>query len=95
MNFTATAGRSAADRSCKKLQPNSTAWNFPSSRNRLEYRRMLDKDLLDLLVCPACKAALLYDSAQDTLTCSQCRRVYPVREGIPILLIDQATREQA
>jgi uncharacterized protein YbaR (Trm112 family) len=56
---------------------------------------MLDKDLLDLLVCPACKAALIYDSGRDTLTCSQCRRIYPVREGIPILLIDQATTEEA
>jgi uncharacterized protein YbaR (Trm112 family) len=54
---------------------------------------MLDKDLLDLLVCPACKAALIYDSGRDTLTCSQCRRIYPVREGIPILLIDPTTEE--
>jgi len=54
---------------------------------------MLDKELLDLLVCPACKAALDYDSERDTLTCTQCRRVYPVRDGIPILLVDEA-REQ-
>jgi LSD1 subclass zinc finger protein len=54
---------------------------------------MLDKDLLELLVCPACKTALIYDSGQDTLTCSQCGRVYPVRDGIPILLIDQPAEE--
>jgi uncharacterized protein YbaR (Trm112 family) len=56
---------------------------------------MLDKDLLDLLVCPACKAALNYDSERATLTCAQCRRVYPIRDGIPILLIDEAADGEA
>ncbi len=56
---------------------------------------MLDKDLLDLLVCPECKTPLDYDSVRDTLTCGACRRVYPVRDGIPILLIDHQAVKRA
>jgi len=49
------------------------------------------KDLLDKLVCPACKQTLVIGSAQDTLRCTACRRVYPVQDDIPILLVDRAT----
>ncbi|HVZ60475.1 MAG TPA: Trm112 family protein [Terriglobales bacterium] len=55
---------------------------------------MLENELLDLLVCPLCKTAFSYNKERETLKCGQCHRVYPVREGIPILLVDQATVEQ-
>lgn len=52
---------------------------------------MIPKDLLDILVCPACKKPLLYRTGQEeSLKCTACRRVYPVRDNIPILLIDEA-----
>ncbi len=55
---------------------------------------MLPKDLLDILVCPACKQPLDYDAVQQTLKCRACRRVYPVRDDIPVLLIDEAKIEE-
>ena len=47
--------------------------------------------LLELLVCPRCKGELAYDEPQQRLTCPACRIAYPVREGIPIMLVDEAT----
>jgi uncharacterized protein YbaR (Trm112 family) len=49
---------------------------------------VIAKDLLEILVCPACRNPLI--ERTDSLKCTQCRRVYPVRDNIPILLIDQA-----
>ncbi len=56
-------------------------------------------DILQMLVCPACKGSLTFGSKQDSLKqdflrCVECHRVYPVRDGIPVLLIDQATIEK-
>lgn len=66
------------------------------SRVSVSWRRispMIDKELLEILVCPACRAPL--ELKQDTLRCGQCRRVYPIRDGIPILLVDEAKTESA
>ena len=54
---------------------------------------MITKELLDIIACPACKKPLTMSAEQDSLKCSACRRVYPIRDGIPILLIDQAKIE--
>ena len=54
---------------------------------------MLPKELLDILVCPACKQTLTYSEAAQTLKCTACRRVYPIRDEIPILLVDEAKIE--
>ncbi len=51
---------------------------------------MISKDLLDILVCPACKKPLQLKETGESLKCTECRRVYPVRDNIPIMLIDQA-----
>jgi uncharacterized protein YbaR (Trm112 family) len=51
--------------------------------------KMIDKALLEILVCPVCKAPLTEKG--DSLKCVKCRRVYPVRDNIPIMLIDEAT----
>jgi uncharacterized protein len=51
----------------------------------------VSKELLDILVCPLCKAPLMLVSGGTGLKCSQCRRVYPVRDDIPVMLIDEAT----
>jgi uncharacterized protein YbaR (Trm112 family) len=51
----------------------------------------LDPALLEILRCPdEHHAELTYDEAAQTLTCIQCRRVYEIRDGIPVLLLDEA-----
>jgi uncharacterized protein YbaR (Trm112 family) len=58
---------------------------------------MIAKELPDILVCPQCKKPLtLRDGTQEqTLKCGACRRVYPIRDSIPVLLIDEATIDPA
>lgn len=51
---------------------------------------MLDQRLLDILVCPKCKGPLEYRAEQGELVCGTCRLRYEVRDGIPIMLIDEA-----
>jgi uncharacterized protein len=51
----------------------------------------LSRDLLDILVCPKCKGNLEYREAEGALLCHACRLRYPVRDDIPIMLIDEAT----
>ncbi len=53
--------------------------------------KSLAPDLLEILVCPACRSKLDYSEPRQTLTCTACRRVYAIKDGLPILLIDQAT----
>lgn len=55
-----------------------------------EETEMLDQRLLDILVCPKCKGDLEYRVEQSELVCAACRLRYEVREGIPIMLIDEA-----
>jgi uncharacterized protein len=52
-----------------------------------------DKFLLDVIRCPACHGE--FDVHEDSLTCRGCGRTYPVRDGIPVLLLDEATRDEA
>jgi len=52
---------------------------------------MILPDLLELLVCPVCKKPLVLKLSPEALKCESCHRVYPVRDEIPILLVDQAT----
>ena len=54
---------------------------------------MIPQDLLDILVCPACKKPLVMKNQGQTLKCGDCHRAYPIRDGIPILLIDEAVTE--
>jgi uncharacterized protein len=55
---------------------------------------MMLKQILDLLVCPApeCRKPLALAPDESSLQCTGCRRIYPVRDGIPILLVEQATK---
>ncbi len=52
----------------------------------------MDSKLLDILVCPLCKGPLLYKKAQNELVCKPCRLGYPVRDGIPVMLEDDARK---
>jgi uncharacterized protein len=54
---------------------------------------MIHKDLLEILVCPACKKPLEYRQNPESLKCQQCHRVYAVKDDIPIMLVDEATIE--
>jgi uncharacterized protein len=54
---------------------------------------MIPQDLLDILVCPVCKKPLLLKENGENLKCTECRRVYPVRDNIPILLVDEAVTD--
>ena len=49
------------------------------------------RDLLEILRCPACRSTLELVPDASTLACVGCRRRYPIRDGIPILLVDEAT----
>ena len=48
------------------------------------------QQLLEILVCPKCRGELEYRQAEPSLVCHQCKLKYPVRDGIPIMLIDEA-----
>ena len=51
------------------------------------------QELLDMLVCPACKAPVKLTPDSQGLKCSQCRRVYPIKDDIPVMLVDEAKIE--
>ena len=50
----------------------------------------MDKKLLDLLVCPVTKGALIYDKEKGELISKAARLAYPIRDGIPVMLEDEA-----
>ena len=53
-------------------------------------------ELLEILVCPACKTEPVVLVKGDTaLACGACHRVYPIKDDIPVMLIDEATIEEA
>lgn len=52
----------------------------------------MDARLLDILVCPVCKANLEYRKTELELVCKPCKLAFPVRDDIPIMLEDQARR---
>lgn len=50
----------------------------------------LSPELLEILVCPKCHGELEYRPEPESLICHACRLVYPVEDGIPVMLIDEA-----
>lgn len=50
----------------------------------------MDKKLLDILVCPRCKGKLVYLKKEAELICRADRLAYPIRDGIPVMLEDEA-----
>ena len=49
-----------------------------------------DPKLLEILVCPACRGPLRYDRERQELVSEQARLAYPIRDGIPIMLVEEA-----
>lgn len=52
----------------------------------------LDDRLLEILVCPACHGSVDHKERRHVLVCTGCGLAYPVRDGIPVMLVDEATR---
>jgi hypothetical protein len=49
---------------------------------------MMDKRLMDVLACPLCKGGVEFKDGK--IVCAKCRKVYPVKDGIPVMLIEEA-----
>ncbi len=52
----------------------------------------MDAGLLEILCCPACRSAVRELPGEGGLECTGCGRVYPIVDGIPVMLLDQAKR---
>jgi uncharacterized protein YbaR (Trm112 family) len=53
----------------------------------------ISPELLEILACPACKAKVDLKADGSGLKCQECKRVYPIRDDIPVMLVDEATVE--
>ena len=53
----------------------------------------VSKELLEILVCPLCKTPVTLTPDNHGLKCSTCHRVYPIRDDIPVMLVDEARIE--
>ncbi len=51
----------------------------------------LDDRLLEILVCPSCRGSLEHKERRHVLVCTDCGLQYPVRDGIPVMLVEEAT----
>jgi uncharacterized protein YbaR (Trm112 family) len=54
----------------------------------------ISKELLEILACPVCKVEVRLTPNDIGLKCVKCHRVYPIRDDIPVMLIDEATIEE-
>jgi uncharacterized protein len=54
----------------------------------------IDPELLEILACPECKTPVEVVKDGAGLRCAKCRRVYPVQDDIPVMLVDEATIEE-
>ncbi len=50
----------------------------------------VSKELLDILCCPKCKGDIRLNDSKDGLVCEACRLVYPIKDDIPVMLVDEA-----
>ena len=53
----------------------------------------IDPELLKILACPACKTPVKLVHDGTGLKCEQCRRVFPIKDDVPVMLLDEATIE--
>jgi uncharacterized protein len=52
----------------------------------------ISQELLDILACPKCKGEIRLNENGDGLICDACRLMYPIKDDIPVMLIDEAIR---
>ena len=50
----------------------------------------ISKELLEILACPKCKGDIFLNRKRDGLICKACRLLYPIKDDIPVMLIDEA-----
>ncbi len=55
---------------------------------------MIDTKLLEILACPACKGDIEYDMKNEKLICNDCKKKYPIKDGIPVMLVEEAEVEE-
>jgi len=65
----------------------------PCLRANIDLAMAVNPELLKILVCPLCKVPVQLTEGGQGLKCSQCRRVYPIRDDIPVMLISEAKIE--
>lgn len=53
---------------------------------------MIDKELLDILACPACKSDVKLNG--EKIVCTKCGLRYPIKDGIPVMLIEEGEKEE-
>jgi uncharacterized protein YbaR (Trm112 family) len=80
---------------CAQLLPLGGVWYSANSRKQMleshaERPMKLPKYALDILVCPVCKTKVELLSDESGLKCESCRRIYPVRDEIPVMLPEEA-----
>ncbi len=51
---------------------------------------MIDTKLLEILACPSCRGDIEYNTKNEKLICIECGLKYPVKDGIPVMLVDEA-----
>lgn len=66
--------------------------DLPEEPRYTEYpeNMMIDTKLLEILACPACKGDVEYDAKNEKIICVDCGRKYPVKEGIPVMLVEES-----
>lgn len=64
----------------------------PMTNTKPNAPRVIDPKFLALLVCPVTKSALDYDAVRQELVSQSAKLAYPIRDGIPIMLADEARR---
>ncbi len=52
----------------------------------------VNKELLDILACPRCKGDIMMNESEDGLICGACKLLYPIEDGIPVMLVDEARK---
>lgn len=50
----------------------------------------INKELLDILACPKCKGNIHLNEKEDGIICDSCKLMYPIKDDIPVMLIDEA-----
>jgi uncharacterized protein YbaR (Trm112 family) len=55
----------------------------------------IDPKLLEILACPVCKTPVKLEDDGNALFCGECRRLYPIRDDIPVMLVEEATVKES
>jgi len=50
----------------------------------------ISKELLEILACPKCKGDILFDQEKERLICKNCKLYYEIKDGIPVMLVEEA-----